>query len=72
LNDFDLKIQSARINIYNNESGNSYSVTKYGATWDCTCKAYQFCIEPKTCKHIEEVKNVLDNIVPDYDDDEFE
>lgn len=69
-NDFDVKIKSARLNVYNNDSGNSYTVIKHDDIWICDCKSYQFCVEPKTCKHIEDVQDRLDGMIPEYEEEE--
>lgn len=70
-NNFDIKLSSAKFNVYNNDSGNSYTVNKYKDLWSCDCKAFHFCIEPKSCKHIEECKDsVCDIIVVEEEDDE--
>jgi|APSaa5957512535_1039671.scaffolds.fasta_scaffold67327_2 hypothetical protein len=63
VNDFSIKIQSARINVYNKDNGNSYTVTKYEDIWVCDCKSYQFCVEPQSCKHIEEVITSIDTYI---------
>lgn len=70
MSDFSIKIKSARVNVYNNDNGNSYTVIKHDDIWVCDCKAYQFCIEPKTCKHIAEVEESIQDYIPSGDDDE--
>jgi len=72
IDEFHVKIKSARFNIYNSGSGNSYTVIKHNDLWNCDCKSFQFCIEPATCKHIDEIKNDLEELVPDYDSEEEE
>jgi len=64
----DMKLQSARVNVYNNENGNSYTVVKHDDLWICDCESFKFCIEPKSCKHIERVTGMLWEIIPDNEE----
>ena len=69
-NNFSIKLKSARFNVYNQDSGNSYTVTKHDDWWVCDCKSYLFCIEPKTCKHIEQCKEDMEYLIAQYDEEE--
>ena len=70
--DFDCVMKSARVNVFNNESGNSYTVLLHDDEVHCDCKSYQFCIEPKTCKHIKYILNKLDNVSLSIEDENEE
>jgi hypothetical protein len=69
---FNTKVQSATFNIYNKDSGNSYTVIKWQDYWHCDCKSYLFCVEPKSCKHIDEVRDVMFDLIPYVEEDDDE
>ena len=70
-NDFEIAIKSARVNIYNPESGNSYTVLLNDNDIQCDCKSFEFCIEPKGCKHIAYILEKFRGLLPDKVDEEI-
>ena len=67
--DFDCVMKSARVNVFNSESGNSYTVLLHDDEVHCDCKSYQFCIEPKICKHIKYILKKLDDVELSIEDE---
>jgi len=65
MSDFTVILKSGRFNIYNPDSGNSYTVLLHDDEVQCDCKSYEFCIEPKSCKHIRFILDEIVNLTPD-------
>ena len=63
-NDFNVVLKSGRFNIFNNDSGNSYTVLVHDDEVQCDCKSFEFCVEPKSCKHIRFIEEQIDELLP--------
>lgn len=66
-NNFSVTLKSGRFNIYNKDNGNSYTVLIHDDEVQCDCKSYEFCIEPKSCKHIRFIEDKLDELIPNVE-----
>ena len=63
-NKFSVVLKSGRFNIYNPDSGNSYTVLIHDDEVQCDCKSFEFCIEPKSCKHIRFIEEKIEGLQP--------